>query len=99
MRVEPIALLRDNYFNLEPFAIELRLTNTQVVKMAFATTEDGIQIQYATSEYWEPSIPPLIFVPGMLGIIDFYDRELLEFGPRQVVTFSHRGLGTRDTID
>jgi pimeloyl-ACP methyl ester carboxylesterase len=68
------------------------------MKTAFVKTIDGLQLHYATSEGWDASLTPVIFVPGMLGILDFYERELNEFSPRRVLTFSHRGLGQSEAV-
>lgn len=62
------------------------------MKSEFVRTVDGLEIHTLSSDSWDDQTP-LIFVPGMMGIADFYEREMTEFSPRRILALSHRGCG------
>lgn len=68
------------------------------MKESFAVTADNLKIHVLESEAFDSNLIPLVIVPGMMGIAEHYLRQLQDFSPRRVITFSHRGLGKSEII-
>lgn len=64
----------------------------------FAASSDGISIHYLDNGGSDPSLVPLLIVPGMMGIADHHEPELSSLAPRRVVALTHRGLGKSGSV-
>jgi pimeloyl-ACP methyl ester carboxylesterase len=56
-------------------------------------TRDGADLHVISSAEWDASLPPIVFVPGMLGLADYYPEHVAIHAPRRIFAYSHRGLG------
>jgi pimeloyl-ACP methyl ester carboxylesterase len=68
------------------------------MKDSFARAKDGVNIHYLESGDSNPSLAPLVFVPGMMGIAEHLAEEMEGLQPRRTIALTHRGLGKNQKI-
>jgi pimeloyl-ACP methyl ester carboxylesterase len=69
------------------------------MKESYAKSKDNVLIHFLDNEGSDSSLPPLVVVPGMMGLAGFHERELQELLPRRVIAITHRGLGKSQVIE
>lgn len=68
------------------------------MREGFAKSPDGIEIQFLENVGFDPSLAPIVFVPGMMGTAEIHQQELTDLLPRRAISFTHRGLGKSQKI-